>query len=85
VAPAAKNFIAVCPKFDFSLTAVEDKVNLINIYKGFFQIFEDFLYDINYLNIIFWSCPSIKKSANRNPVGAGGGGAPQHRYILMMD
>ncbi len=26
-----------CPKFDFSLIAVEDKVNLLSIYIGFFK------------------------------------------------
>jgi hypothetical protein len=33
VAPLAKKLysIVVCPKFDFSLIAVEDKVNLFNI------------------------------------------------------
>ncbi len=43
--PLQKNSIAVCPKFDFSLIAVEDKVNLLNIYIVFFIIFEDFLHD----------------------------------------
>ncbi len=58
--PLAKKLysIAVCPKFDFSLIAVEDKVNLLNIKHRSVQKREGVILH----NAVFRFCP-VKKSA----------------------